>query len=171
MCGIFGSFNLDRNSPLDSRIAQQLGEHLRHRGPDQEGLIRCHCLGHRRLSISICLKPAAGPCPMRTRPWIALTVKSTIAGNCTRAGGNKGTSSDPMDTEVICVNQVKPAQKLRYVCLPFGTRATDIVYGARSTGKKPLYYYTILGLLFARNERLVLHPRLPGRLTCKHRQF
>ena len=52
MCGIFGYFNRD-GSDLSPDVAQQMGDALRHRGPDDSGVFRESgvMLGNQRLSI------------------------------------------------------------------------------------------------------------------------
>ncbi|MFN3620278.1 asparagine synthase (glutamine-hydrolyzing) [Sphingorhabdus sp.] len=52
MCGIFGYFNRD-GSDLSPDIAKQMGDALRHRGPDDSGIFRGSgvLLGNQRLSI------------------------------------------------------------------------------------------------------------------------
>jgi len=53
MCGIYGYFQLNEETPADGRWLDAMGESLTHRGPDDCGkAIRGPmALGHRRLSI------------------------------------------------------------------------------------------------------------------------
>jgi asparagine synthase (glutamine-hydrolysing) len=53
MCGIAGVFYADATRPVDSAVLRRMGDSIRHRGPDAEGLWTEPGLGlvHRRLSI------------------------------------------------------------------------------------------------------------------------
>src|SRR6267378_4635439 len=53
MCGIFGLFDADANTPVDRRLLQRMGDVLAHRGPDGGGVYtdRGFGMGMRRLSI------------------------------------------------------------------------------------------------------------------------
>jgi asparagine synthase (glutamine-hydrolysing) len=53
MCGIFGLFDADANTPVDRRLLQRMGDVLAHRGPDGGGVYTDHGfgMGMRRLSI------------------------------------------------------------------------------------------------------------------------
>ena len=53
MCGLAGIFDQRDTRPIDGALLERMGETLRHRGPDGDGLFRQPGIGlaHRRLSI------------------------------------------------------------------------------------------------------------------------
>ena len=65
MCGIAGKLHRDPSRPVDEEVLRRMCRVMRHRGPDDEGVVVLGAtgLGHRRLSI-IDLSPA-GHQPMR----------------------------------------------------------------------------------------------------------
>jgi asparagine synthase (glutamine-hydrolysing) len=172
MCGIFGSFNLDRNSTLDSRIAQQMGEHLNHRGPDQEGLYQDHsiCLGHRRLSIIDLSEAGRQPMPNEDKTlWIVFNGEiynyQELRPELEKHGHRFRSNTD---TEVIlhlfesegeaCVNKLRGM-----FAFAIWNSRDEILFIARDRlGKKPLYYYFDSRVFAFASEMkaLLLHPRV-----------
>ena len=179
MCGIFGSFNLDRNSPLDSRIAQQMGEHLNHRGPDQEGLYQDHsiCLGHRRLSIIDLSEAGRQPMPNEDKTlWIVFNGEiynyQELRPELEKHGHRFRSNTD---TEVIlhlfesegdaCVNKLRGM-----FAFAIWNSRDEILFIARDRlGKKPLYYYFDSRVFAFASEMkaLLLHSRVARELDLQ----
>ncbi len=172
MCGIFGSFNLDRNSPLDSRIAQQMGERLKHRGPDQDGLYQDQsiCLGHRRLSIIDLSEAGRQPMPNEDETlWIVFNGEIYNYQELRPELENHGHQfRSNSDTEVIlhlfetegetCVNRLRGM----FAFAIWNSRDETLFLARDRLGKKPLYYYRDSRVFAFASEMkaLLLHPRV-----------
>ena len=86
MCGICGFVNLDRRDPANAAVLERMRDSIRHRGPDDAGVLIDGpvALGHRRLSI---IDLTGGHQPMSNedgRYGSSSTARSTTTSNCAR---------------------------------------------------------------------------------------
>ena len=150
MCGIAGRVNLFSSKPVDPASIGSMCDWLRHRGPDDQGLLveGFAGLGHRRLSI-IDLSPA-GRQPMVSasgRYWITFNGEiynyQTLRAQLQRRGAIFRTSTD---TEVLLaafeLDGPKCLEQLRgmFAFAIWDTVDRRLFLARDRVGKKPLYY-------------------------------
>ncbi|MFN8009328.1 MAG: asparagine synthase (glutamine-hydrolyzing) [Terriglobia bacterium] len=172
MCGIFGSFNLDGTPQLDQRIVQQMGECLKHRGPDQAGDLQTQAisLGHRRLSIIDLSEAGRQPMPNEDETlWIVFNGEiynyQELRAELEKRGHRFRSQTD---TEVIlhlfesegeaCVQRLRGMFALAI----WNSRNESLFLVRDRLGKKPLYYFADSRVLAFASElkALLLHPRV-----------
>ncbi len=175
MCGIVGTLNLHRDAPVDEAMLRRMLGQIRHRGPDQFGLLLDPPvgLGNARLSI---IDLATGQQPIGSadgRLWIVyngemfnyLEVRPTLEAR----GYRFATQSD---TEVVLhLYEEYGADCLQYVngqfALAIWDRQERTLFLARDrVGIRPLYYTLRDGVLLFASEikALLVDPRVPAAL-------
>src|SRR5580765_1086782 len=150
MCGIAGKLHRDPSRPVDEEVLRRMCRVMRHRGPDDEGVVVLGAtgLGHRRLSI-IDLSPA-GHQPMRNDDGSLWLVFNGEIYNFPElraeleAGGVRFRSRT--DTEVIlrlyerdgaaCVRRLRGM----FAFAIWDTRRRTLLLARDRLGVKPLYY-------------------------------
>ena len=105
MCGILGTFNLNRK-PVHRDLIKSMGDKIAHRGPDCEGLYIKDNIGlaHKRLAILDTSKKGAQPMGSKDGTWIII-FNGCIYNFCELKQDlkTKGhTFFSKTDTEVIC---------------------------------------------------------------------
>jgi asparagine synthase (glutamine-hydrolysing) len=171
MCGIAGILELDRISPSQP-ILQAMGDRLRHRGPDGDGIyIDGPCgLVHRRLAI---LDPDRGKQPLSNTDgtiWITYNGEIYNSPDLRHYLQGKGhVFRTTTDTEVIVhLYEQEPdrfVEKLEGI-FAFGiwdSRRECLIVARDYLGVKPLYVYTNPDcFLFASEVKALLaDPRVP----------
>lgn len=148
MCGIAGQVNGDRRPVSHARIAA-MGKHLRHRGPDDEGIYVKGYVGlaHRRLSILDL--SAAGHQPMSNEDgtiWLVFNGEIYNFGELRRLIESRHTFQSRTDGE--CIVHLYEEFGVRVFSMLRGMFAVAIwdekkqrlVLGRDRLGKKPLFY-------------------------------
>jgi asparagine synthase (glutamine-hydrolysing) len=170
MCGIAGICYLDGRRP-DEDVLRRVGNAVRHRGPDDEGLFIHEGFGmvHRRLSI---IDLATGQQPIFNETGTVVTILNGELYNYqelrARLESRGHAFSTNSDTEVL-VHLYEEKGNLDFLVEVNGMFAF-VIYDVRSrtlwlardrTGKKPLYYYSD-GRQFAFASELQAFKQLPG---------
>lgn len=150
MCGIAGLFHFDGQRPAED-LLRRVGDTIRHRGPDDDGVFLHEGFGmvHRRLSI---IDLSTGHQPIFNEDRSVVTILNgelynyrELRQGLEARGHTFATSSD---TEVL-VHLFEETRNLDFLARVNGMFAF-VIYDARSrtlwlardrTGKKPLYYY------------------------------
>jgi asparagine synthase (glutamine-hydrolysing) len=148
MCGIAGQVNADRR-PVDERLIAAMGERLRHRGPDDQGVYLNGPVGlaHRRLSILDLSQ--AGHQPMSNENgtiWIVLNGEIYNFAELRESLTSRYAFRSHTDTEVL----LHLYEEYGLQCLPMlrgmfafaiwdGTEQR-LVLARDRIGKKPLFY-------------------------------
>jgi asparagine synthase (glutamine-hydrolysing) len=170
MCGIAGVYYLDGQLPEEGPL-RRLGDALRHRGPDDEGVFVHESFGmvHRRLSI---IDLGTGQQPIFNEDRTVVTILNGELYNYRELRQGLETRghvfSTRSDTEIL-VHLYEESGNLDFLAQVNGMFAfaiydlrTRSLWLARDrTGKKPLYYYND-GRLFAFASELQALKELPG---------
>jgi asparagine synthase (glutamine-hydrolysing) len=167
MCGIVGAVHFDQQ-PVRACAIQQMNDILRHRGPDDAGVLvdGAAGLGHRRLTI-IDLSPA-GHQPMSNEDgtiWVTYNGEIYNFPELREELSRRGhTFSSRTDTEVIVHGYEEWGERCveRFNGMfAFGLwdmRQRKLLLARDRLGIKPLFYYIDAGkLLFASEIKAILH--------------
>jgi asparagine synthase (glutamine-hydrolysing) len=168
MCGIAGEITADRR-PVDRRVIAAMGERLRHRGPDDQGLyVNGHVgLAHRRLSV-LDLSPA-GRQPMSNEQgtvWIVFNGEIYNFQELRDTLSSRYAFRSRTDTEVLlrlyeeyglqCLNMLRGM----FAFAIWDQPAKRLVLARDRMGKKPLFYSVKNGsLTFASELKALLVER------------
>ena len=175
MCGICGKLNFGRDKPVDQNLISRMGNLLKHRGPDDEGVfVKGNIgLGHRRLSV---IDLSTGQQPMSNEPgsiWIVFNGEIynflDLREELRLKGHRFKTNSD---TEVIIhlyeEYGTKCVSKLRGMfAFAIWDEGNQRLFLARDRiGKKPLFYsINKRSILFASEIKAILLDSSVGRST------
>jgi len=181
MCGIYGYTS--RSEEIDPDVLVRMGEALKHRGPDDEGVKVLRRgeysvgLGHKRLSI-IDLSPAAGQ-PMSNEDetlWLVFNGEIYNFMELRRELEGKGHRfKSQSDSEVIlhlyeekgtgCLDRLRGM----FAFALWDGRDGSLFLARDRIGKKPLHYATLQdGIVFASEIKALLrHPRVGREIDLK----
>lgn len=174
MCGIFGEFRFSGKGLEDPQVYREMGEALRHRGPDQSGLFQdAHItLGHRRLSIIDLSEAGRQPMPNEDESlWIVFNGEiynfQELRPELEKSGHRFRSQTD---SEVILHlyerDGVACLEKLRgmFALAIWDSRGKNLLLARDRLGKKPLFYYRdALRLVFASEIKALLRHPAVGR--------
>jgi asparagine synthase (glutamine-hydrolysing) len=166
MCGIAGIINFNAEQPVDLERLRRMGDVLRHRGPDGEGLWTEGPVGlaHRRLSI---VDITGGAQPMTTgneNAWIVFNGEiynhPELKPQLEARGHRYRTRSDTetilhiyMDAGEACVEQLQGM----FAFALWDRHRQELLLARDRLGIKPLYYaVTEHHLLFASEVKAIL---------------
>lgn len=171
MCGICGIVNFSHPGRADANVAREMVRAIRHRGPDDAGLLSAGpvAFGHSRLSI---IDAAGGAQPMASDDesrWIVFSgeiYNHEELREKLRARGHRFRSRS--DTEVILESYRAWGTDAflrfngQWALAIWDRRRKSVVLSRDRFGIRPLYYaYTDGSLVFASEiKALMCHPRL-----------
>jgi len=169
MCGIAGFMYFD-GAPIQEKLIRDMGDVLKHRGPDEDGVYLGSkaALGHRRLSI---IDLSSGRQPLSNEDgnvWISFNGEIYNYLELQRQLKASHTFRTRSDTETIVhLYESYPEtfiEKLRgmFAFAIWDERSQTMLLARDRVGKKPLYYYLDREkLVFASEIKAILkHPGL-----------
>jgi asparagine synthase (glutamine-hydrolysing) len=167
MCGISGIFEFNQARTIDRELVHKMNDALRHRGPDDEGILvdKGIGLGHRRLSI---IDVAGGHQPISNEDgsiWVLLNGEIYNYPELSQDLQSRGhIFTTHSDTEAIvhlyeeygdgCFSRLRGM----FAIAIWDSRRHRLVLARDRVGKKPLYY-------FADRDRIIFGSELKAILT------